>query len=177
MLQEDSELLARILVEDDRDAFEILIKKYQSPVRSLFRKLTGGDDILADDLSQETFMNAYRGIRSFKGKSKIQTWLFSIARNVYLQHVRKQADISSETTDEIVEPNKHTDDMKIDLHKCMLMLEPNDRMLLAMAYAEGMSHGELAETLNMPVGTVKTNILKAKALLVKYLKSYERGSL
>ena len=51
----DAELLARIIVEDDREAFEVLLKKYQSPIRAFFRKMCGGDDALADDLSQETY--------------------------------------------------------------------------------------------------------------------------
>ena len=91
----DTELLARVIIDEDQQAFEELVKKYQSPLRGFFRKMCG-DVELADDLAQETFLKAYRGLRSYQGQSQFLTWLFAIAKNVFYEHLRKSDSFTEE---------------------------------------------------------------------------------
>jgi len=171
----DAELLARIIVEDDREAFAIILEKYQAPIRGFFRKMCGGDDALADDLAQETFLNAYRGVRSFKGGSQFLTWLYAIARNVFYQHLRtrEQTQELDETTEESYQMTK---DINLDIAKSMLVLSPEERLVLTLSYAEGLSQTEVAEIAGIPLGTVKTHTLKAKEKLKAALSAYQTRS-
>ena len=71
----DADLLARVIVDGDQHAFGELVRRHQSPVRGLLRQLVRADVELADDLAQETFIRAYKNIRSFRGEAKFSTWL------------------------------------------------------------------------------------------------------
>src|SRR5262252_4342651 len=84
----DAQLIARVLVQDDRHAFSELVRRHQSTVRASLRRLTG-NHALADDLAQETFLLAYRNLRSFRQEAKFSTWLYRIAYNVFLADARK----------------------------------------------------------------------------------------
>src|SRR5512140_1976163 len=86
----DAELIARVVVQDDRHAFAELVRRHQSPVRATLRRLTAGDHALADDLAQETFMLAYRNLKSFRQEARFSTWLFRIATNAFLAEARKR---------------------------------------------------------------------------------------
>lgn len=171
----DAELLARIIVEDDREAFEVLLKKYQSPIRAFFRKMCGGDDALADDLAQETFLNAYKGLARFQGGSQFLTWLYAIAKNVFYQHLRARTQ-TEELGDNEGESYQMVKDVSLDIAKCMLMLNPEERMILSLSYAEGLSQTEVAEVMSLPLGTVKTHTLRAKEKLRASLTAYQTRS-
>ena len=85
----DAQLIARAVVQDDRHAFGELVRRHQSAVRSTLRRLTGGNIAHADDLAQETFLLAYRNLKSFRQEAKFSTWLYRIAYNVFLADARK----------------------------------------------------------------------------------------
>ena len=173
----DSELLARILVEDDREAFAVLLKKYQSPIRAFFRKMCGGDEALADDLAQETFLNAYRGIARFQGGSQFLTWLYAIAKNVFYEHLRRRQPAEELVDDETTAGSyQMVKDVSLDISKCMLLLNPEERMILSLSYADGLSQVEVAEVMSLPLGTVKTHTLRAKEKLRASLTAYQTGT-
>src|SRR5512137_1411145 len=86
----DALLIARVLVQDDRHAFSELVRRYQSGVRATLRRLTAGNHALADDLAQETFMLAYRNLKSFRQEARFSTWLYRIATNAFLADARKR---------------------------------------------------------------------------------------
>ena len=86
----DAELIARVVVRDDRHAFSELVRRHQSAVRTTLRRLTSGNHALADDLAQETFMLAFRNLGSFRQEAKFSTWLYRIATNAYLADARKR---------------------------------------------------------------------------------------
>jgi RNA polymerase sigma factor (sigma-70 family) len=79
----DADLVARVLVDDDQNAFGELVRRHQTKVRGLLRQLTRTDVALADDLAQETFLRAYKHIRSFRGEARFSTWLYRIAYNCF----------------------------------------------------------------------------------------------
>ena len=86
----DAELIARVVVQDDRHAFSELVRRHQSAVRATLRRLTAGNHALADDLAQDTFMLAYRNLRSFRQEARFSTWLYRIATNAFLADARKR---------------------------------------------------------------------------------------
>src|SRR5262244_1686255 len=90
----DAQLIARVVVQDDRHAFSELVRRYQSTVRATLRRLTAGNDALADDLAQETFLLAYRNLGSFRQEARFSTWLYRIATNVFLADARKMKEVS-----------------------------------------------------------------------------------
>src|SRR5689334_6616190 len=86
----DAELIARAVINDDRHAFSELVRRYQSGVRATLRRLTAGNHALADDLAQETFLLAYRNLRTFRQEARFSTWLYRIATNAFLAYNRKR---------------------------------------------------------------------------------------
>jgi RNA polymerase sigma factor (sigma-70 family) len=108
----DAQLIARCVVGDDRHAFAELVKRHQSSVRACLRKLTSGNAALSDDLAQETFILAWRNLKSFRQEARFSTWLFRIATNCWLMHARKRheellGDRDAELADEDAEPMSH----------------------------------------------------------------------
>src|SRR4029453_7007250 len=86
----DAQLIARVVVLDDRNAFSELVRRHQSAVRTTLRRLTAGNHALADDLAQETFMLAYRNLKSFRHEAQFSTWLYRITTNAFLADARKR---------------------------------------------------------------------------------------
>src|SRR5499427_5875066 len=86
----DAQLIARVVVHDDRNAFSELVRRHQSAVRTTLRRMTAGNHALADDLAQETFMLAYRNIKSFRQEAQFSTWMYRIATNAFLADARKR---------------------------------------------------------------------------------------
>ena len=86
----DAQLIARAMVTDDRHAFAELVRRHQSGVRACLRKLTAGNHALADDLAQETFVLAWRNLKSFRQEARFSTWLYRIATNCWLGDARKR---------------------------------------------------------------------------------------
>src|SRR5512139_672047 len=86
----DAALIARAVVQDDRHAFAELVRRHQSSVRACLRRLTAGNHALADDLAQETFVLAWRNLKSFRQEARFSTWLYRIATNCWLADARKR---------------------------------------------------------------------------------------
>jgi RNA polymerase sigma-70 factor (ECF subfamily) len=169
----DAQLIARVLVQDDRHAFGELVRRHQSTVRACLRKLTAGDHGLADDLAQETFLLAYRNLKSFRQEAKFSTWLYRIAYNAFLADARKKKE-SRLSEDEDSEHAAHEDEgvsvarktaLSIDLERAMAVLSEAERAAIVQCYHNDLSHEEAAYVLGCPVGTVKTHILRAKQKL------------
>jgi len=97
--EQDSQAIARVIA-GDFDAFEELVERYQGRVFRHLRKMVG-DNQVAEDLLQETFLAAYRGLKGFAGASSFSTWLFRIATNAALMFLRKNRPESIEYDDEI----------------------------------------------------------------------------
>ena len=175
----DAELIARVVVQDDRHAFSELVRRHQSAVRATLRRLTAGNHALADDLAQDTFMLAYRNLSSFRQEARFSTWLFRIATNAFLADARKRkeellgdgdAEVGADD-DEAGSPANATSDhtrgatLRLDMERAMKGLSDGERAAIVQCYHNDLSHEEAAYVLNCPVGTVKTHILRAKAKL------------
>src|SRR6476659_5272439 len=100
----DAHLIARCIVGDDRHAFAELVKRRQSAVRACLRKLTAGNHALADDLAQDTFVLAWRNLKSFRQEARFSTWLYRIATNCWLGNVRtRQAELHGDRDDDVAD--------------------------------------------------------------------------
>ena len=164
---EDHQLVARIVSGEDTEAFGELVRRHQSHVRNFLRKLTG-DYTLADDLAQDTFMHAWDKLRTYSGKGSFIGWLLKVAYTTFLQSRRK-----SKRYAEILEEVGHVADVEErkstmpveeagDLDRFLAVLTEEERAIMVMSYACGLSHREISDATDMPVGTVKSVIFRGK---------------
>ena len=183
----DAQLIARALVTDDRHAFAELVKRHQSTVRACLRKLTAGNHALADDLAQETFVLAWRNLKSFRQEAKFSTWLYRIATNCWLADARKRKEeLLGDRADDVADgdgiamphvDHAHADHarssaLKLDLERAMAVLSDRERAAIVQCYHNDLSHEEAAYVLGCPVGTVKTHVLRGKQKLKAALSAY-----
>ena len=158
----DKSLIALVLLNNDHRAYEKIVIKYQSDVRGLFIKLTNGNKALADDLAQDAFIRAYKYLRTFKATAGFSTWLYRISYNVFIDYtksLKKTDDI--EGYDCISEDDKDVGS-EIDMQSALKVLNGNEKVAILLHYDKGYSHNEIAKIMDIPLGTVKTNILKSK---------------
>jgi RNA polymerase sigma factor (sigma-70 family) len=168
----DSDLITRVLVANDHHAFAELVRRHQSAVRGLLRKLTNGDFAMADDFAQETFLKAFQNMGSFRGASQFSTWLYRIAYNVFRdsnRKIRETVGIDEEMAAQIPAPPEADAGLKQDLDAAMSRLTAPERESILLCYQSGMSHDEASEAMRIPVGTVKTHILRGKEKLRAFL--------
>ena len=183
----DAQLIARVVIQDDRHAFSELVRRHQSAVRATLRRLTAGNHALADDLAQDTFMLAYRNLKSFRQEARFSTWLFRIATNAFLADARKRkeellgdrdGDLASDDDDDDTRPGEGAGDhtrgatLRMDMERALEVLSDGERAAIVQCYHNDLSHEEAAYVLNCPVGTVKTHILRAKQKLKSQLAAW-----
>ena len=164
---EDNQLVARVVSAQDTRAFGELVRRHQSQVRNFLRKLSG-DVTLADDLSQDCFMHAWDKLQTFSGRGSFIGWLLKVAYTTFLQSKRK-----SKRYAEILEEAGHMTEIEDrqysvqadevgDLDKLLAVLTDDERAIMVMSYACGLSHREISDATNLPVGTVKSVIFRGK---------------
>ncbi len=171
----DADLVARVLVDDDHHAFAELVRNHQSAVRGLLRQLTRTDLALADDLAQETFLRAYKNIRSFRGEAKFSTWLYRIAYNCFREDARKRKElvgIDESLLEAEQDPQTIDPALKHDLMHALQLLPLHERSAILLCCQNGLSHDEAARVLEIPLGTVKTNVLRGREKLKKTLAAW-----
>ena len=172
----DADLVARILLDDDHHAFSELVKRHQSAVRGLLRQLTRTDTALADDLAQETFLKAYKNIRSFRGEARFSTWLYRIAYNCFREDARRRRElVGIDETRLEAEQDPQTVDpaLRHDLMHALSLLPLHERTAVLLCCQNGLSHDEASRVLEIPLGTVKTNVLRGREKLKKTLAMWE----
>jgi RNA polymerase sigma-70 factor, ECF subfamily len=155
----------------DRMAFAELVRRHQSKVRALLLRLCG-DRSLADDLAQEVFMRAYRGLLGFEGRSSFGTWVYRISYNVYLNHrtrtrsyamLPEDYDVRAAAPDDALSAPRA--DLRRDLQAAIAELPERYRAVIVLYYLQEVSYPEIAEILELPLGTVKTHLHRAKRIL------------
>lgn len=172
MIIKDSELISRVLAYDDHYAFSQLIKKYQSPIRLFLRRLIDDKQEIADELAQETFLIAYRKLKTFQGRSQFSTWLYAIAKTQFLQYIRKNhRQFQWEEIDVQSENSEQRQEDRFDLEKAIKVLRPIERAVLTLSYAKDLSHSDVASILEIPIGSVKTHLLRGKDKLREFYGS------
>lgn len=172
-------LIAQVLVFKNKNAFGLLVQKYQSPVRRIFLHLTCGDRELSDDLAQDTFIKAYLNLSSFKKLSGFSTWLYRIAYNVFYDYIRNlkattPLDVPGIDSTVCTEPNEI--DKQVDIYRALNQLREEERICITLFYLEDISIEKIAYITKMPTGTIKSHLSRGKEKLATYLhqNGYDR---
>jgi len=177
----DADLIARTIVSGDHAAFGVLVRRHQSAVRYFLRHLAHGDTALADDLAQETFIQAYRNLANFRGEAGFLTWLLGIAYNQYRnsrRHAARRQDITAPMPEFEVPGEEsalspaQTSDLQHDLAAVLRQLSPDQQAVIHLCYQQGLTHPEAAAVLDCPLGTVKTHLARAKDQLRNLLAAW-----
>lgn len=160
------ETLAKEAKRGSTAAFESLVRRNQSLVRGFLRRLTGSA-AAADDLAQETFLLAWRRIGSYEAKGSFKGWIVRIAYTQFLQERRSRQsaarrDEAYMMDAETVQNDAAGVEAKLDLDRILALLSPEQRAAMALCYGEGMSHQEAADALGLPLGTVKSHVLRGR---------------
>jgi RNA polymerase sigma-70 factor (ECF subfamily) len=170
--REEAALIGRVVALDDHVAFTVLVRRHQSAVRRFLRRLTGADWSLADDLAQETFLKAYRHISTFRGRGRFLSWLFRIAYQEFVTVRRRQPTRLPEAVDEDLSAGEGVESRyagALTVDRLVDRLRPDERAALLLHYRHDLTHEEVAATLDLPLGTVKSLIRRARFKLRELL--------
>ena len=188
---EDHELVAAAL-DGSQEAYRRLVVRFERPLYSLIARIMG-DRLAAKDLAQETLVKAFRHLGSYDRTRKFSSWLFKIAHNTALDHLRRReletvpletpdadgSDLvavltdSSERTPEAVAQRS---DLAQALARAVARLRPEYREVVLLRFAEGQAYQDIAEITSLPLGTVKTQLHQARKELVKTLGAMGWGA-
>ena len=181
--------LVRRTQQGDCEAFNLLVKKYQPKVRRLIGRFIA-DSAEVEDLSQEAFIKAYRAIAQFQGKSAFYTWLYKIAVNTAKNHLitrRKKRHGTIDLPLEVEKDEKEQaaafvadfqspEDLLISqeiaktVQKALNKLSDELRQAIELREFEGLAYDEIAKQLNIPIGTVRSRIFRARESIATDLK-------
>ena len=166
-------LVVSLAATGDNDAFAELVRRRQTWIRMLMRRCCG-DPALADDLSQQVFLRAWRKIKQLKDPNHFGGWLKRLAINEWLQYRRKSdALLGAKSDDQIGESMTDDKSTAMDLNSVIGSLPAPVSLCIVLSYYERMSHGEIAEITEMKLGTVKSHIRRGSERLRKLLSAYD----
>jgi RNA polymerase sigma-70 factor (ECF subfamily) len=160
----------------DVQAFEELVKRRQSWLRNILRRLCK-DPNRADDLAQQALLNAWRSIGRLKSNLAFGAWLRRMAVNAWLDHVRRHdpLDAIDANSDEAIEAAAAVDTRSaadgVDLRRALAALAAPVRLCIVLSYSEGMTHAEISEVTDFPLGTVKSHISRGLERLQEILRT------
>lgn len=174
-----------LAVKGDEKAYSELTQKYQKPLYFHVRKMIRNSDF-AEDLVQDIFLKAYKSLKNYKNDYAFSTWLYRIATNHTIDYLRKKkletlsihADDSDDThaTIQLADEDSFTDEPMIrrerknKVHEAIGQLPEKYREVILKRHIEEKSYQEIAEEMDIPLGTVKAHIFRARELLYKYMK-------
>ncbi len=178
----DKELVKRVQ-KGDKGAFDLLVLKYEHKIVNLVMRYVRDQDI-ALDISQEAFIKAYRALPRFRGDSAFYTWLYRIAVNTAKNHLaaqrRRPADIELDLQDpdqyglhaklketDTPEAVALSDELQEILERAIQALPEDLRTAIVLRELDGMSYEEIAQTMDCPVGTVRSRIFRARDAIGK----------
>lgn len=170
---DERELLDRCRSGQDDAAFVELVDRYKDLVYGMVYRLIR-DRSQADDLAQEVFLKVHRGLPYFRGDAKLATWIYRIVFNVCSQERsrRRAVEIPLDRGDGLppIDPGREDAafgdfELRDRLERAMASLPDNYRVLVTAHYLRGVQYEALAEALDLPIGTVKTHLYRAKRLL------------
>jgi len=183
--EQEKEIIQKVL-SGDSNAFEDLVLANQKNVYNLALKMTRNEED-ALDISQEAFIKAYRQLSNFRGDSRFSVWLYRLTYNLCIDFIRKKKpesnvvslnyeDDSGETTPleipdlrNLPEDTAIRSDMRKTINESIDELADKHREVLIMREITGLSYDEMAETLRVNVGTVKSRLARARLKLVELL--------
>ncbi|MCA0269411.1 MAG: sigma-70 family RNA polymerase sigma factor [Bacteroidetes bacterium] len=183
--EQDRAWIAKALRGDQR-AYERLVAKYERALyHHILRLVRSRDDV--DDLVQETFIKAFAALEAYTPQYAFSTWLYKIATNHAIDHLRKRriattsidrpiqtkdGEMQMELPDDTYRPDKPLveDQRRTLLAEAVEQLPDKYRRVIEMRHQQEMTYEDIAETLDLPLGTVKAHIFRARELLNRYLR-------
>ena len=185
----DDKTLAAEAAAGSQRAFRELLERYERPVFSLIYRMVR-DRALAEDLTQEAFIRAFRAIGSYNPGYKFSSWIFKIAHNLTIDHLRRKridtislqgshhaiTEEEQARTRPAVEspeerPDAHVENLELgsEIEAAIGRLRPHYRTVTLLRHVDGYSYNEIAEIMDLPLGTVKTYIHRARLELKEAL--------
>ena len=169
----------------DHEAFAALVDEHQRYVYNLALRVVK-DENEALDLTQETFVRAWTALPNFKGQSQFRTWLYRVVTNLCYNRLPNLRRSLNDLGDDVMEdiPETHfkspvaefeSNETRRHLNQAIEDLDANYKLLITLRYQHELSYDEIAATLNLPLGTVKTGIFRAKEQLRKALAQLEEA--
>lgn len=179
-------MLVEAALTGDQKAYQQLVVKYQRALYFHILKMVRNQDVI-DDLVQEAFLKAFGCLESYNKDYAFSTWLYRIATNHSIDYLRKKklntlsinepvqgkdGEMSVELPDESAQTDQDVigKQRRALIRKAVESLPEKYRMVIRMRHMEEKSYEEISEELNLPLGTVKAHIFRARELLNKYLK-------
>lgn len=144
----------------ERRAFGELVRRHGSAIRHLLRRM-GAQAAEADDVAQDALLAAFERIAEFRGEGTFAGWVKRIAARQYLRRLQREKRLSAFAAEQPEEDEGVADadaEHRIDLDEALKTLSPAERLCVSMCYGAGLSHGEAADALNLPLGTVKSHV-------------------
>jgi RNA polymerase sigma-70 factor (ECF subfamily) len=170
-VEDREEDLVRASIAGDTAAFEALYRHHAGRVHGVILRLVGQDGARADDLTQEAFVRAWQALPGYRFESAFGTWLYRLATNTALMELRsRRAQPAFEGTDAIeglgvAGTHVHAAALSHDLDRAVAGLPPRARVVLVLFDIEGWTHQEIADALEMAVGSSKAQLHRARRLL------------
>ena len=188
-VDEDSEVLSRCR-QGDTDAFELLVRKYQKRLLNTAYRMTGSYED-ACEVVQDAFLSAYRGLKAFEGRSRFSTWLFTIVINLSRNRIRQIASRLRREQNSLDDPVLTEEgaigreipsaepsvveriekrELQEKVQDCIGRLDGEFREVLVLRDIQGFSYEEIRAMLEIPEGTVKSRLFRARDALKDCLK-------
>lgn len=176
--------MARAL-RGSEEAYREIVQRYERPVFSLVVRMVK-DPAVAEELAQEAFLKAFRSLDSYEPGRKFSSWLFKIAHNTTLDHLRRRqldtVPLEAESDDDrgfgerlpdatarTPEAEAERSDLARALEAAVRRLRPEYREVVLLRFHEGLAYQEIGEVMDLPLGTVKTYIFRARKELAEIL--------
>ena len=183
LTMQDEQRLVRRAQRGETAAFEALVAAHAQLVYNLaLRTLNIPHE--AEDVAQEAFVRAWRGLPSFRAEASFRTWLYRIVTNLCynrLPRLRQElAALEAEVAVPLPDDRQHVETMLLSqelqthLHQAIADLPDSYRMLVTLRHLQQLSYDEIAEVMAMPLGTVKTGIFRARRQLRQALEAYNQ---
>ena len=184
---DDNELVKRVCMGETQ-LFRLLIEHHQQHIFNLcYRMLRQFEE--ADDATQDTFLKAYRSLKQFRGNARLKTWLCQIARNECLNRLRHEnmasldqqltTDYSFQIADSTPSPLELIEQQETQsiVHEAINKLPHQYRLVITLFHLNGLSYEEISQVMEIPMGTVKTHIFRARELLKSKLQAFVEGKI
>jgi RNA polymerase sigma factor RpoE len=185
----DDLTLVRRAQQEDTRAYDALVRRYQERIYATVYHMTSNHDD-ANDLAQETFIKAFRALKSFKGDSSFYTWIYRIAVNKTINFLKQRknrvqislndVDFNAENDPDLVAltsertPRRdlNLSELQEKLNAAMQKLSEHHRMVVTLHDIQGLSHEEIGKIMDCNVGTVRSRLFYARQQLQAYLSDY-----
>lgn len=173
--------LVTFALDGDSAAFETLFRRYREEIYNLCLQRTFGNREDASDLAQDTFVKVFVNLDKYDPKYTFGQWIYTIARNTFIDYVRRRRDdlpidslkgaVPAVASDADETPDQHimNEQHGLLIERCMASLPEKYRQMAEMRFIRQLSYEEIAEQLGLPIGTVKTQIHRARERLCKLI--------